>query len=198
MMNHHFENVSTLSVGEWNAISSIPKNSVVILTDITLLAGAREDLRRTEQTLIAWRRLADRCASAQSTLVVQGDPSTLTRAKEWLEGKGCLIAFQKELAERKTFHLPPTARLVKLIFRGNQDHAVRTLDSLRVAVKNIPEAVVLGPFMVKFRPSHREARWIGHLSTPTSTPLQNVIRAIGIVANQTDTLIDLDPIAFYE
>lgn len=194
----HLLNTEVVSIGEWNSIPTIPENSIVLLTDLSLLAGAREDLRKTEQTIIAWRRLVDTCAITQSTLIVQGDPATLNQAKDWLDGTLCFQAFEKELKERKTFQLPPTARLTKLIFRGNQVHAERILGILRDNSKTIPDISISGPFAVQFRPSHREARWIGHITAPLSTPLQTIIRLLAPIAEQTDTLIDLDPIAFFE
>jgi primosomal protein N' len=189
---------TVLSVGEWNALPPIPENSFVLLTDLALLAGAREDLRRTEQMIIAWRRLADRCAAHHATLAVQGDPELLSHARIWLQPQGCFEAFQRELKERECFGLPPTKRLVKLIFRGNQGHAERVLEELTQQIRSLPQAALSGPFTVRYRPSHRESRWISHLSVPLSVPIQEVIRSLSPMALRTDTLIDLDPIAFFE
>lgn len=193
-----FEHISVLAIGEWNSLSTLPQNSFVLLTDLSLLPGAREDLRKSEQLIIAWRRLVDVCGAAKASLIVQGDPSTLTQAKEWLSAEGCLKAFGKELEERKTFGLPPAARLVKLIFRGNEQHAQRILERIARDIPRDSDLRISGPFAVQYRPSHREARWIGHLSAPLSTQLQDLIRTLAPIAQETDTLIDLDPIAFFE
>lgn len=187
-----------LTINEWNAIEQIPDHSLVIMTDLNLLAGAREDLRKTEQLIIAWRRLADICTTHQSTLIAQSDAETLTRAKDWLNGASCLESLRREIEDRNTFHLPPTARLIKLIFRGNQGHASRILDILKHASEKLPGTEISGPFEVRFRPTHREPRWIGQWLVPLDIPLQEAIRALQPIADQTDTLIDLDPIAFFE
>lgn len=187
-----------LTINEWNALEDIPNHSLVIMTDLNLLAGTREDLRKTEQLIIAWRRLADICIAHQSTLIVQSDAETLTRAKDWLDGPKCLKALQNEIEDRKTFHLPPTSRLIKLIFRGNQGHASRVLDILKHEAERLHGTEISGPFEVRFRPTHREPRWIGQWLVPLDIPLQEAIRALQPIADQTDTLIDLDPIAFFE
>ena len=121
LLAHGFNSqVRVLSIGEWNDRPDLPPNALVILTDLSLLSGGVEDVRRKERLIVCFRRLADVCESASATLVVQSDPILLADAKSWLTGSGCLEALRHEAAERAQFHLPPAARLVKIIIRDSE------------------------------------------------------------------------------
>jgi primosomal protein N' len=189
-----FQSVTVHSLTEWNALTNVPDNSLVILTDLSLLSGSAEDLRKKERLIIAFRRLVDTCCS--STLIVQGDAGLCTEAKQWLEPNGCEQALKRELEERASFKLPPVTRLLKMIFRGNEGHASRHLNAIR-ARANEPSIIVQGPYPVVHRPSHRQERWIGHLIMPKNTPAERIWSIVEPLL-ATDTILDLDPIAFFE
>jgi len=185
------------SIGEWNALNDLPEQSLVILTDLSLFSGGVEDLRKKERLIVAFRRLADACASAHAELVIQSDPELLTEAKRWLSGRGCEDALRAELKERELFRLPPAYRLLKLIIRGNEGHANRQLGLLKDRMAPNAPFLITGPFPVLHRPSHRTPRWIGHISAPYGAKTEEFERLIEPLL-ASDTLFDLDPIAFFE
>jgi primosomal protein N' len=189
--------VRILSIGEWNALNDLPKNSLIVLTDLSLFAGRAEDLRRKERLIIAFRRLADAALCAQSALAVQADALLLSEAKTWLSPEGCKRALRKELEEREMFRLPPAFRLLKIIFRGNEGHAQRQMDVIRHRIGASSPFALSGPFPVLYRPFHRSQRWIAHVSAPYSTKTQAFERLIEPLL-ASDTLFDLDPVAFFE
>lgn len=189
--------IRILSIGEWNAQEDIARTSLVICTDLALFAGGAEDMRRRERLIISFRRLANACESANATLAVQADAQLLTDAKSWLTSEGCEDAMRRELRERELFRLPPMFRLLKMIFRGNEQHARRLLDSLSARIPPNAPFVVSGPFPVLHRPKERIPRWIGHCSAPFGTSLEEFIHMIEPLL-QTDTILDLDPVSFFE
>src|SRR3989338_7681583 len=188
--------VHVLSIGEWNDLTSIPTNSLVILTDLSLLPGYAGDVRRRERLIIAFRRLADACQTGNADLVVQSDPLLLAEAKSWLTTQGCRDALLHEATERAQFHLPPSVRLVKIIVRdsGSSDDLLTTL---RPRIGTVAGASLSGPYPVLFRSSTRTGRSIIHLSVPANTPDSTIVDALQPFV-VTNALIDLDPIAFFE
>ena len=186
-----------LSIGEWQELMDIPKNSLIVLTDLSLFSGACEDLRRRERLIIAWRRLVDICASANAHLIVQADPDLLNHAREWLTCDGCLKTLQSEVEERKRFGYPPSTQLIKIIFRGSKEQADACLDQMRKLRAQDHTIAINGPFEVQFRPSHRGARWIGHVISPKERPILSD-NPILTLAKESQAIIDLDPIAFFE
>jgi primosomal protein N' len=190
-----FQEAAIHSLTEWNALPSMAANSLIILTDLALLGGGAEDLRKKERSITAFRRLVDTCRD--STLIIQGDAGLCTEAKQWLKPQGCYDALQRELDERRTFGLPPVTRLLKLIFRGNEGFASRQLETLRSRIGKDTDISIQGPFPVLHRPSRRQERWIGHVLMPLETPAERIYTAIEPLL-QTDTILDLDPIAFFE
>lgn len=184
------------SLGEWHASTThLAPQSVVVLTDFSLLAGASEDIRRRERLIIAFRRLADVCGARDAHLVVQGDAAMLDDARRWLTAEGCREALQQEWDERSAFHLPPAARLVKLIVRGggraaNEVHAELT----RTAP---PHATIDGPFAVEKLPGTRTPRAVIHVTFPASTP-DTAIQRLILPILTTNVLADLDPVALFE
>jgi len=190
-----FNDVTICSLTEWNACANIPKNSLVIMTDLSLLSGGAEDLRKKERLIIAFRRLVDTCDS--STLMVQGDAGLCTEAKQWLTPHGCMDALTHEIEERRAFGLPPVTRLLKMIFRGNQGYASRQLEAVQARINTHSAMAVQGPYPILNRPSHRQERWIGHLVMPMETPAERIRSAVEPLLS-SDTILDLDPIAFFE
>lgn len=195
---HELQNISILSIGEWNDVEQLPEGALVVVTDLHLLIGGGEDIRRKERLIVAWRRLVDRVASTKDAeVVVQGNPDTLSQSIRWTESDGCREALTKELKERRAFELPPETRLIKLIFRGNSGHAERMIQSVQNQFRNEPALRIAGPFEVLYRPNHRIPRHIGHIVTPLDFPLQKIREGLKPIL-ETDTIIDLDPIAFFE
>ena len=192
-----YQDIQVLSLGEWMQFHELPKDALIILTDISLLGGGVEDLRKKERLIIAWRRLCAFIENANAELITQGRPEILTEAKTWLSMDGCANALQKELEDRIAFHLPPATRLVKLIFKGSENHANRQLERLRHDLRSQDGIRIQGPFPVLYRPSHRIPRWIGHIYIEKNRSNEAIINAL-IPIYQTDTIIDLDPIAFFE
>ncbi|MFA5129476.1 MAG: hypothetical protein WC477_00990 [Patescibacteria group bacterium] len=209
------------SIGEWQEEEGARRDSeskltpLVVLTDLSLYSGACEDIRRREHVIIAWRRLADLCKSSGAKLIVQGDPDLLNHAREWLNGSECLQALHNEADERKQFGYPPAYQLVKIIFRGSCQTASDCMDEMRrirdikgpQSTDDSPNTVdhglrtadiaINGPFEVKFRPSHRGERWIGHVISSKIRPISPQ-DPIFEPAKQAGAIIDLDPIAFFE
>lgn len=188
---------SVYSITEWNQFMKLEETALVILTDLSLLTGSSEDIRRRERLCIAFRRLADSCQTHNARLVVQADPKLAMECKDWLSGEKTAAMLAADLDERRQFHLPPAYRLLKMIFRGSKTFAMRQLELLKSRVANYPGIEVQGPFPVLYRPSSRSERYIGHLIAPSGTETRE-IRAIIEPLLKADTLFDLDPIAFFE
>ncbi|MEN9557650.1 MAG: primosomal protein [Candidatus Parcubacteria bacterium] len=197
-LRDHELSAQVLSLGEWRltaarlAPSSRP---LVILTDLSLLAGAAEDIRRRERLIIALRRLADVSTSCDGSLVIQGDATLLDDARTWLTSEGCAAALAREWEERNTFGLPPTTRLVKMIVRGTGNTTAHLLDALR---PHLPTGATLsGPFAVERLPGTRTPRSIIHISFPAQTPDIAIQRLISPVLT-AEMLVDLDPVSLFE
>lgn len=190
LASKNFTNVRVVSIGEWNA-SPVPKDSLVVLTDLSLLSGGVEDLRRRERLIIAFRRLADACAANGCELVVQSDSQLLNDARTWLIADGCAVALDRELAERKTFELPPATRLVKLIVRGPLS------DAQTLASKLPPHVPTLGPYEVERLPGSRMPRSVIQLIFPLKSADAAIQRLLEPLLSD-NVLVDLDPVAFFE
>jgi primosomal protein N' len=187
---------SVHSLGEWHTASvRLAPQSLVVFTDLSLLPGMAEDVRRRERLIIGLRRLVDLCTSQDSHLMIQGDPALLDDARTWMTPEGCAAALQREWDERKAFHLPPAVRLVKLIVRGAPSNAETLAERLRHRLPR--EAAVAGPFTVERLPGTRAPRAIIHATFPPSTPDSAIQTALSPLLSDT-VLVDLDPIAFFE
>ena len=189
-------------------LSVLKPPSLTILTDLSSLSGGTEDARRRERLVIAFRRLADDCASMNAQLAVQSDALLLTDARSWLTVEGCAAALTREYADRKTFALPPATRLVKIIIRGPLHHAQQIVQTLRSPLRPAPSTPSVhsgqalhpstsGPYPVPHLPGSREPRSIIHLTFPQTTP-DTAIQALLDPLLDDSMLIDLDPIAFFE
>ncbi len=188
--------IRIVSIGEWNASDVTPSHSLIVCTDLSLLSGACEDLRKKERLIIAMRRLADRANASSSTLCIQANYILLNEAKTWLTSDGLRDAFSHEFAERMTFKLPPAYRLAKIIFRGNEP-AIRTIfERMLDDASRIGNVTIQGLYPVEHRGT-REARWIAHVIAPQELPESAFLSAL-TPAVASDALIDLDPIAFFE
>jgi primosomal protein N' len=184
------KNVHVFSLGEWNELNELPSHACIVVTDLSLLAGAAEDVRRRERLIVATRRIADQCAVVNGTLILQGEAQLLTDATTWLTAEGCEAALTRELRDRETFGLPPAVRLIKIIIRGTREDAQRVLTTLDPSVAS-------GPWPVTHLASSRLPRWIIHLTLPKETT-DEAITALLAPLRQTNILVDLDPVAFFE
>ncbi|MFZ2804218.1 MAG: hypothetical protein WA001_03270 [Patescibacteria group bacterium] len=184
--------IRVVDVWEIQQISIAPK-SLVVLTDVSLIGGAIEDIRRRERLLIAWRRLAASLARLETQVVVQGPEDTVTDCTDWLTADGVERAWQKETSERKTFGYPPATRLIKLLVDGNEPMALELQRDLETV---LPAAMTLrGPFLVAFRAKSRGERFVIHLTAAKETPDDELIALLDRFKKRA--IIDLDPIAFF-
>lgn len=204
LAHHGLSRVRVMSLGEWNAVAATTtpppdeaRRPLIVLTDLSLLAGGAEDLRRRERLIIAFRRLADDCKKFQADLVVQSDAALLTEAKSWLTPDGCAAAIERERHERLAFGLPPATRLIKLLVRGAPSDAARIATALSDTQTAIPDMKILGPYSVERLPGMRMPRSVIQLIAPKSTTDEAISRILEPVLTP-DTLVDLDPIAFFE
>jgi primosomal protein N' len=149
-----------------------------------------------ERLIIALRRLADRAISSSSTLCIQANYALLTEAKTWLTAEGLRDAYAKEFAERTAFKLPPSYRLAKIIFRGNEPAIRIIFERLLNEASLIGGITVQGLYPVDHRGA-REPRWIAHIAAPAEMPDAAFLSALA-PAVASDALIDLDPVAFFE
>jgi primosomal protein N' len=188
--------IRIVSIGEWNATDVTPSSSLIVCTDLALLSGGCEDLRKKERLMIAFRRLADRAISSSSTLCIQANYALLNEAKTWLTADGLREAYAKEFTERTAFRLPPAYRLAKIIFRGNEPAIRIIFERLLNEASLIGGITVQGLYPVEHRGA-REERWIAHVAAPAETPDAAFFGALA-PAVASDALIDLDPVAFFE
>ncbi len=163
--------------------------SLVIITDLSLLAGATEDIRRRERLIIAWRRIAAACETMHAHLCVQGSEELMGECRSWLTVDGFTAAWKKECHERRVFGFPPAVRLVKLLCDGTADHAQQIVNDLRTSISS--DWSVNGPYPVPFRAATRTPRYVIHLIGP----LGSDPTVYGLPSSVCH--IDLDPVAFF-
>lgn len=184
--------VQVVDLPDWHRLS-LRSNSLVILTDLSLIGGFAEDIRRRERLVIAWRRLAASVASAQSELVVQGPEELLSQARSWLEATGLSNVWHEELKERRAFRYPPIYYRVKLLITGSLEEAETLRQDL---TSSLPGTwTVDGPFPVLYRSSTRQPRQALHLIPPLNTDEDTLITSLEPFAKRA--IIDLDPLAFF-
>ena len=170
--------VRVVDLMEYDATSyELPATSLIVITDLSLLAGAAEDIRRRERLIVAWRRVAADASRLNARLLVQGPEDLLAECRSWLTTAGVAASWKKELGERKTFGFPPAVPFAKILVDGDERAAREILNELG------PDAS--GPYPVPFRASSRKPRWVIH-ARPTS--LERL---------KGRCFIDLDPIAFF-
>lgn len=197
LVSRGMPNVRVVSLTEWNGGGAGVHAPLLVLTDLSLLSGGVEDARRRERLIIAFRRFAERGKRMNADLVVQGSAELLADAKSWLTSDGCRVALERELEERRAFHLPPTVRLIKLICRGSVSSADAVKKALLPGAMHIPNATIAGPYPVEHLPGSRTPRWVIHATVPLQTT-QSAIQTLLAPVLNTNVLIDLDPVAFFE
>ncbi len=175
----------------WHA--DIPAGATVVVTDIALVGGAVEDIRRKERLVIAFRRLAALCQSAGASLIVQGDERLLAQCHAWLSATGLHETWDKERSERALFGYPPARRVAKFLVDGSPDAAMAVYDDL---VRRSPDTwTVSPPLPVPYRPVASSPRHCLQVSAPPDVPEEAFDTFLQSFAGKA--IIDLDPIAFF-
>jgi primosomal protein N' len=173
--------------------ATLPPHGLAIITDLSLIGGATEDIRRRERLIISWRRLAASLVARQTRTVVQGPEETLVECRDWLTSDGLAHAWQQELNERAAFGYPPAARLVKILSTGSELQAQQLFDELSAILPK--EMKLRGPFPVAFRAKTRGERFVLHVSAPQHTTDEKLVKLLERFNKRA--IIDLDPIAFF-
>jgi primosomal protein N' len=184
--------VKVVDLQEWPT-QGVPPQSLVVVTNLGLIGGYTEDIRRKERLIIAFRRLAAQISLAQCELIVQGPENLLQECASWLTSQGLHAAWQKEWDDRLAFNYPPARPLVKLIITGQLDNpdaqTVELTDQLGL------DWQVQGPFKVENRAENREPRVVYHLLPPPETPREAMVQKLIPLAKLG--ILDLDPIGFF-
>ncbi len=161
---------------------------LIVLTDLSLLAGAAEDIRRRERLIIAWRRVAAGASRLDAQLLVQGPEELLAECRSWLSADGLRAAWKKELEERKMFGFPPAVSFVKILVDGTEHDATDLLNELGSEAS--------GPYPVPYRAATRRERWVIHVR-PMTFDFQTFRLSTRLEPFKRRCFIDLDPIAFF-
>ncbi|MFH1078620.1 MAG: hypothetical protein V1745_05080 [Patescibacteria group bacterium] len=186
------EAVRVVDLPTWHS-ETVERGALVVLTDLGLIGGVAEDVRRRERLVIAWRRLTADIADADASIIVQGDDELLLAAQNWCTKEGVAAVWRDEMSERATFSYPPARTLVKVLVDGPPDAASTLVDDLTMA---LGEAwTVRGPAPIAFRPSSRTPRSVIHAIPPKDLKETAIHAALEPFARRA--IIDLDPIAFF-
>ncbi len=174
----------------------LPAHACVAVTDGSLLGGVAEDVKREERRVISFRRLAARVHAASGTLLLQTHEEDTLSWSHWLTEAGYAAFRQKERAERRMFHYPPSVRLVKALLPGGSAEATTWLQSAQSACRTagIPPLELRGPFPAQFQSKGAAKRVVVHLVFAPETPESTLIQTLTPLAQHA--LLDLDPIAF--
>ncbi|MEO5928266.1 MAG: hypothetical protein ABIO72_06070 [Patescibacteria group bacterium] len=186
------DRVRVADLPEWHRLS-LSKGALVIVSDISLIGGYVEDIRRRERFVIAWRRIAAAVAQAEGKLYALGPETALADARSFLEAGGVASTWDAEWKEREAFQYPPTHPRIKLIVDGGLEEGATAVD---VATKVLPpDWTVEGPYLVAYRSKTRKSRTILHLLPPKGSNLDQEFSLLEPLAKAG--IIDLDPIAFF-
>jgi len=178
--------VQVADLRDWHRLS-LHEHALIIVTDLSLIGGYAEDIRRRERLVIAWRRLAALVGSAKGMLYVLGPENTLSDARSWLTSDGLKKTWNEEFTARKTFAYPPAQERIKALIDGDIQAAERFIEEAKAL---LPDWTVEGPYPIEFRAKTRKSRHIVHL-----IPSEGSKSALEPLARKA--IIDLDPIAFF-
>jgi primosomal protein N' len=181
--------IHVLNIPEWEAAHLTP-NTLVVITDLSLFAGAIEDIRRRERLVIAWRRSAARIMTANARAIIQGGEELLQECRGWLTNLGVSAVWEQEWQERGSFRFPPAIRLVKILVDGEASKAEELMAALEPTLG--PAMSLRGPYPVPFRPRSRLPRHVVHLIAPKETPYSTLAALLAPIVGKAH--IDLDPI----
>lgn len=171
----------------------LPPKCFVICTDIGLLAGAVEDIRRKERFIITWRRLAGKIAQAGGSCIIQGPPDLVDECRELLTPQGVKRAWERELADRRSFGYPPAVQLIKILVDGEESIATGLSEDLRHHF--LAPFELRGPFPVEYRAATRDARWVIHLVCRQPIDEETLIKQLDPWKKRA--IIDLEPLGFF-
>lgn len=177
---------------EWHRLR-VPPRPFILLTDLSLVGGHAEDIRRKERLIIAWRRLAASVQQTGGSLYVLGPESLLTEARGWLHEDGFARAWKQEYADRSAFRYPPAHPRIKLLVDGDESIAQQVHERATTLLDST--WTIEGPFPVAYRATTRKPRHILHLIPPASLDPRSLYALLEPLAK--DVMIDLDPIAFF-
>jgi len=186
--------LKVLDLTEWQD-QSMPPKSLIVVTNLSLIGGYSEDIRRKERLIISFRRLAAQALSSQCTLVVQTSENLGDECKTWITGQGVQTAWNREWQERKDFQFPPAASMAKLIVPGQPDKAQAVLELVQKICNQATGWSFRGPYPVEWRPQNREPRAIFHLLPPPDATRNQTVDALTPLS--AFGILDLDPIAFF-
>jgi primosomal protein N' len=168
-------------------------DGLLVITDLSLIGGVAEDIRRKERLLIAWRRIAARASLSNTRVIAQGPEELLTDAVEWLTAQGVERTWNMERADRSAFGYPPATRLVKLIVSGTESVATSLMQDLEPLLKT--GMSFRGPYPVAYRSASRGERQVVLLAALQAEPESNLISILDRFKKRA--IIDLDPVAFF-
>lgn len=184
--------ISVIDLTDWHSAALSPMTRVVV-TDISLIGGYAEDVRRRERLVIAWRRLAATVAVAHGDIVAQGPEELLDQARSWLTRDGLLAAWKEEWQDRERFAYPPARQRIKILVDGEPSDGEAVASRLRGAAPSSWE--IQGPFSVAFRARTRKPRQAIHI-LPAADATENDVTDV-LLPFAKHAIIDLDPIAFF-
>jgi len=157
--------IKVLDLHEWLHQSLMPR-SLVLLSNLSLIGGYSEDIRKRERLIIAFRRLAAQTALAQCDLIIQGHETLVYECRDWLEPDGLKRAWAKELEERSVFKYPPAVKMVKLLAPGKLENMKPIELQLKTLCEKFTEWNIRGPFAIENQPKSRQPRCVFHLIPP--------------------------------
>lgn len=169
------------------------KADLIVITDLSLLHGAQEDIRKKERLIVGWRRIAAAASTAGALVHVQGSESLLDECSFWLTNKGVASAWAQEMDERRAFGFPPAVPFVKLLIDGDEQHANGVVSDLRSSLP--PSWSVSEPVRVEHRSYTRSLRFVVHIRPEGHASDQEIQNALDPFKRRA--FIDLDPIAFF-
>lgn len=171
----------------------IKRGSLVVITDVSLIGGVAEDIRRRERLIIAWRRLAASLASAEATTIVQGPEEITNECRRWLTADGVKNEWDRESKERNVFRYPPAIKMTKILVDGSDAEAETVRRDLEATIP--ANMSVRGPYPVPFRSKTRNKRFAVQLICPLEAPEEQLFSLLDPFKKRA--IIDLDPIAFF-
>lgn len=195
-----WERTESETIVEWRDTTNdqleqpLPKKVLVVVTIGQLLGGMIEDVRRAERRLIAIRRLMNRVAHADGTLLIQSLEQDLSFWEQGKTGEGVKLIFETELGSRRLFHYPPTWRRVKCLIDGPEKTVTSWIAAATLRITG--HGTLEGPYKIEFRRAGASERTVVHLLFHPTMPENVLVELLQPLAK--GALIDLDPIAFFK
>ncbi|MFA5936182.1 MAG: hypothetical protein WC787_05020 [Patescibacteria group bacterium] len=174
---------------EWHRLR-VAAGSLVVLTDLSLIGGYVEDIRRRERLVISWRRLAASVASVGGELYALGPENALADARNWLANETFIKTWKEEWKERESFRYPPAKSRIKLLIDGDATKAEIFAEKVKTGLGET--WIVEGPYPVAYRSKTRSERHVLHLLPPEGEDVHAALEPFA-----KEAIIDLDPIAFF-